>query len=233
MADILGSEKKAVLFASQVLNVKGGIIPITDKNVDLVAEYEDGSVLVEEANIDEPDSRHDKTSKITNLRIQPKAQLLKQARQTILDSDFIIIGPGDLYTSILANFVIEGAKEAMQSSQAHLIYVTNLMNKYGQTYDYSYQNYLNEINKYAGRFPDTVLINNREIPKNILDTYKNKENSLPVKDELNEQIEANIIRTDLLSNTVYKQSSCDSVKRSLIRHDPQKLAQSLNKIINQ
>ncbi len=233
MADILGSEKEAVLFASNVLNVKGDIIPITNKNVDLVAEYEDGTVLVEEANIDEPDSRHDKTSKITDLRIQPKAELLKQARETILDSDFIILGPGDLYTSLLANFVVEGAKEAMRKSQAHLIYVTNLMNKYGQTYNYSYQNYLDEIKKYAGRSPDTVLINNREIPQDILNTYKNKENSLPVRDELTDQTEVNIIRTDLLSDTIYKQSSCDNVKRSLIRHDPQKLARNLHKIISQ
>jgi len=230
MTDILGDEDKAIRHASQVLNIKGEVIPIAHGDIDLVAEYADGSVQVGEASIDEPNKKHDKTQRITSLRIQPKTEISPKALSAIKKADIIITGPGDLYSSIIANFVIEGAKSAMQKSKAKFIYITNIMSKFGQTHNMSTKEHIEEITRYSGKTPDYILLNNRKLPPAALPQYS-KEHALPIVDDLQKTSEYKIIKADLLSPVIVKQKKQDVVQRSLIRHDIQKLAKSLYKII--
>lgn len=230
MTDILGNEDLAIYQASRVLNIKGEVIPIAHGDIDLVAEYADGSVQVGEANIDKPNKKHDNTQRITNLRIQPKTKISQKALDAITKADVIITGPGDLYSSIIANFVIDGTKDAMQNSKAKFIYIINIMSKFGQTHNMSAQEHIEEIIKYSGKTPDYVLIHNRKLPPTALPHYS-KQHAIPVINDLGKNTEYKIVQTDLLSSVMVEQKQQDVVQRSLIRHDIQKLAKSLYKII--
>ncbi|MCD8484649.1 YvcK family protein [Candidatus Woesebacteria bacterium] len=97
ITDIVGSQKQAIEEAKKLLQVKGNILPISYDDVRLVAKYEDGSEIRGEHSIDEPDDAHDGTMKIVDLRTEPEATLSEDARQAILEADFVIFGPGDLY----------------------------------------------------------------------------------------------------------------------------------------
>lgn len=79
LTDILGSEAKAITAAGKILRINGEVIMVSTDNVDLVAEYDDGSVLVGEAHIDEPDKRHNSNAKIKSLRIQPITKVSEKA----------------------------------------------------------------------------------------------------------------------------------------------------------
>ncbi|MCD8506907.1 YvcK family protein [Candidatus Woesebacteria bacterium] len=137
ITDIVGSQKQAIEEAKKLLQVKGNILPISYDDVRLVAKYEDGSEIRGEHSIDEPDDAHDGTMKIVDLRTEPEATLSEDARQAILEADFVIFGPGDFYTNTVANFVVKGVPEALHESTAKKMFFTNLMTKYGETYGYS------------------------------------------------------------------------------------------------
>ncbi|MBN1915457.1 YvcK family protein [Candidatus Dojkabacteria bacterium] len=232
LTEILGSEEKAISAASKILRVQGEVIMVANDNVDLVAEYEDGSVLVGEAHIDEPDSKHDSTTRITSLRIQPNTKVSNKARCAILNADYIIMGPGDLYSSLLSNIVVPGVSEAINESKAEFVYITNLMTKCGQTYGFTIKDHVSEIIKYLGKYPDYILVNSTKLPEDVLDVYVD-EKAFPVKDDLSVSgIRSKIIRKDLLSSYLVERQENDRVRRSLIRHDSHKLAKAIYEIMN-
>ncbi|OGC45880.1 hypothetical protein A2V49_04175 [candidate division WWE3 bacterium RBG_19FT_COMBO_34_6] len=230
LSDILGNEEKAFEYASKILRVKGKVVPITNKDITLIAEYENGEIIIGETHIDEPHSKHDGTQKIKLLRGQPKATISKKAKDAIKEADLIVVGPGDLYTSILANFVVSGVSQAVKDSKAKFVHVVNLMNRYGHTHNFKASDYIDEITRYVGRLPDFVLINNSKLPRNILKRYE-EEKGYPVKDNLTSKSKFKIIRKNLLAPECIKKVSGDAVRRSLIRHDSDKLAKEIEKIL--
>lgn len=230
MADIIGSYDKAIEYTSKILNVKGKVLPITSEPVDLHAKYEDGSELVEEANIDEPPKSHDGKLKIEKLWVKPNIPIAKKTSRAILKADYIVLGPGDLYTSIFPNLVVRGTKTSIQKSDVKIIYIENLMTKYGQTWGFTAKDHIEEVKKYLGQYPDYVLVNSEKLPRRILTDYE-KEHDFPVEDDLEENNNYEIIREDILVPKKIEKVSGDLVRRSLLRHDPNKLAWEIVKII--
>lgn len=227
LTDIFGSEEKAIEYASRILRVRGKVLPVTNTDVALVAEYENGEVIEGETHIDEPGEHHDGKKRIKRLSINPSANITDNVKNKIAHADLIVLGPGDLYTSVLANIVVGGMAEAVQNTHAKLCYVVNLMTKYGQTYGFTAQEHVDELEKYIGRRPDIVLMNSEPLPDDILAVYE-KEHDFPVRDDLRGDIQ--VIRKNFLVPQEVKRASGDVLKRSLIRHDGSKLAEAIMSI---
>jgi uncharacterized cofD-like protein len=232
LGDILGSYEKAIQYASLILRVKGQVLPITSQPVTLVAEYEDGSVQYGEAAIDDPPKSHDGKMKIKKLWVEPEVVISKKTSLEILQADYIILGPGDLYTSLLANIVVNGTATSLKKSKAKIIFVVNLVTKYGQTHDFTAKDFIEEMAKYIDRYPDFVLMYSDEFPKRILKKYEG-EKAYPVKDDLKSFKKSEVIHAKLLAQEEIKKPSGDVLKRSLLRHDPDKLAWEIVKIIKE
>ena len=147
-----------------------------------------------------------------------------------MDADAIVVGPGDLYTSTLAALVVPGVKDALAKSRAHIIQVMNLMTKYGQTHGFTAREHAQEIARYIGRFPDTVLVNKRELPEEMLTRYRTQR-EFPVTDDLSPHDGYQIVRDDFLAQEEVKKSSGDLLKRSLLRHDSAKLAHTITGLL--
>lgn len=229
LTDILGSEESALEYASKILRVKGRVLPVTTEDVCLMASYSDGSVLQGETYIDEPPLEHDNSQKITDLWLEPEAVCTPQVTQTLLTADLIILGPGDLYTSILANVIVKGVSQAIRKSSAKIAYIVNLMTKFGQTTGFTAKDHVDELAKYVGRYPDLVVVNDSPFPKEVLDLYAEEE-EFPVVDNLqNDSYE--VLREDIVADQLSEKSSSDKLKRSLIRHDSDKLAWELMKYL--
>ncbi len=224
LTDLSGSEAKALEIAARIFRLHGTILPITKTNIDLVATYEDGKTVIGEHEIDEP--KHQGGKRIVKLTTKPRAKIYPPAQKAIEQAGLVVLGPGDLYTSILPNLVIEGIKKAFNRSKAKIVYVVNLMTRYSQTHNFTAQDHLNEIERYLDQKVDFVLINNHRIPNNILKLYQ-KEKGIPVKDDLVTQAHCKVIRKDLLAPTVIIKPKGDLLKRSYLRHNSAKLAQAL------
>ena len=129
-----GSLPKAIKISQKLLKTKGDILPVTLDKSTLFAKLADGTVVESEAKIDELGQDWKlPVKKIAKCWISPKSLATKEALQAINNADFIIVGPGDLHTSILPNFLVDGVAEAVVKSRAKKVYVVNLMTKRGHT----------------------------------------------------------------------------------------------------
>ncbi len=228
LRDILGSEAEAIAAASHILKVSGRVIPVTVDDTQLVAEYDDGLVIVGENEIEESLQTRNE-SRIVSLSLLPKATITSEARQAIIDADLLVFGPGDLYTSILANCIVGGFIEAVQQSRAKIVYVCNLMSKRGQTVGMHAAEHVAEISKHIGRAPDVALVNTVTFQTDLLDKYA-KEGDHPILNNCVGDV-CTIQALPLASQEEVVLSTGDIVKRSLIRHDSDFLAETLVSLI--
>ncbi len=229
LTDILGSQKEAIAQTGKILRINGNVIPVTYTNSHLFAEYENGMVLNEEHFIDEP--KHDGTLKINKVYLEPNAVANRDALAAIEQADYILVGPGDLFTSILPNILVDGISEAVKNSKAKKIYILNLMTKYGQTLNFSAQDHLDVLESYLmnGKI-DFAVINSSVFPAEVLKLYEDMK-EFPVEDDLVETNQLQVVRANILSSEKSKKSNSDTMKRSLIRHNPEKLAAEIMKIV--
>lgn len=234
MADIMGSQKKGIEETCRLLQVEGEIIPISYDDVRLVAQYENGLTVTGEHQIDEP--QHDGSLKIKKLSTKPKASLNSEAKKALLEADLIIMGPGDFYTNTVANLVVEGVTETLEKTKAKIAFITNLMTTYGETYNYSQLDFFEDLSHYLPlKLIDYILINNNlNYPQSALELYQ-EERAKPVKDDLKSSSihdQVKIIRTDLLSRVITEKKAGDKLKRSIIRHDSKRLAQTIMTLLD-
>lgn len=215
-----GSFHKAVTTAAQLLNVKGRVLPVTLSNVRLQAELENGEIISGETNIDIP--KHNPDLKIKKIFIQPAAQPNRDALKAIQAANLIIIGPGDLYTSVVPNFLVSGIAQAVRRSRARKIYICNLMTKWGETNAFSAIDFIKTVENYLGQgVIDYMLFNSKKPGLARLKRYA-EEKCRPVilspdyKDHL---VKAEVVKADLLA------------RRGLIRHDTKRLARQILNLV--
>lgn len=173
LSELKGDFASAVREASQVLNVMGEVLPVTLDNVRLYAKLVDGKIVKGETNIDIPRTSVRARAKIKKIWLLPKARINPDARQAILAADLIVIGPGDLYTSLIPNLLVGGVPEAIKKSRAKKVFVCNLMTKYGETQGFRAKDFVSEIEKYLGKAVlNCAIFNNKKPAAAILVKYK-------------------------------------------------------------
>lgn len=227
LSDILGSQAEAIRQTRKVLRIRGTVIPVSYTDTNLVAQYEDGHIATEEHLIDEPP--HDGKLRITRVYLEPPAEANPQALDAIRRADMIVLGPGDLYTSLIPNLLVGGIAEAMKQCSAKKVFVMNLMTKWGQTYNFSATDHIHVLESYLGRSLDTVIVNSGRLAKPALAAYA-KQHELPVVDDVGDA-HYNVIRSRVASSGMTKKIKSDTLVRSLIRHDSARLARALVSIL--
>ena len=225
-----GDYEKAIDMMSEMFDVQGRVIPVTLEDVHLAARFEDGTVVHGEKNIDVSDKNdfkreHNIDQNIVDAWLEwDEGNLNPRAREAILNADYIIIGPGDLYTSIVPNLLSKGMREALDMTPGKIIYVCNAMTKRGETTNMEVIDFADTIEKYIdpGKL-DYVIANNTQIPEEIVTKYKLEENKKPLKVKDISQFAwkgYKMIERDLVSTT-----------SDYVRHDPEKLLKTIEDII--
>ncbi len=209
---LTGSFENAVKEACRILGVEGEVLPVTLVNTRLAAELEDGTIIRGESNIDIP--KHDGRLKVKRVWLDPKAKINARVRETLAAADMIVIGPGDLYTSIVPNLLVEGVRDSIQKSKAKKVYVVNLMTKWGETNGFKVVDFVAAVEKYLGKgILDYALINTKR-PSTERMRYYEKESAEFV--EAGEFLKKPVpVFGDFLR------------KKGFVRHDPERLAQTL------
>lgn len=226
LQDMTGSTPEALKVAAKIFHLRGVVLPITIDKADLKVTYEDGSEAIGEDVLDDMDLGGKTISKLESTQT---CHIYQESREAIIKSDYIIIGPGDIYGSILPNFIVTGAREAMMQTKAKIIYIVNLMTRYTQTHNLSAKEHVDLIEKYIGRKPDYVIVNNGPINPEIESTYA-KQKEYPVVDDLSDD-SYQIVRESLASSITVEKQPGDKLARSLMRHDQEKLTKTLLNII--
>ncbi len=217
LARITGSWQEALREAVTILNVKGEVIPVTLQQTRLNAELENGALIEGETNIDIP--KHDPNLRIKRVFLDPLVEANEDAIRAIKEADFVILGPGDLFTSILPNLLVDGIVSALHETKAKLIYITNIMTKYGETNQFKASDFVNEIENYLGQnILDYVVVNVEEMGGKILDRYKDENVEYVDFDKENFDSRFETITGKFLRSGQF------------LRHDQKKLAKKLNEL---
>lgn len=213
-----GSFEKAICEASKILAIKGKVLPVTLKATHLVAELENGSIIKGETNIDVPN--HDGRLKIKKVWLMPAVKINPRVQKAILGADAVIIGPGDLYTSIIPNLLVDGVKEALSKTKATVIYFVNLMTKFGETNDFAASDFLKAMENYVGKgVIDYVAINKtKPTPMRIRPYVREKAEWVNIDLENFDKKPVPIV-TDLIRS------------RGMVRHDPEKVAKLVKMLV--
>jgi len=227
---ITNSNQEAVDRASDILQTSGRVIPITFDKSCLCAKYEDGSVVEGESNIEKIVKRK---TRITKVYLKPSALMNLEAKRCLERANYIIFGPGDLYTSIIPNLLVEGIRETMKYLKVKKIFITNLVTKPGQTEGFKVSTFVDELEKYLGEGSlDYIIVNSSKPKEELISLYRKIDRATPIEDDMGHRYRnAKVIKANVLSNVRYVKSSSDKLKRSLIRHDSDKLARVLYEII--
>ncbi|MDJ0536392.1 MAG: YvcK family protein [Xenococcaceae cyanobacterium MO_207.B15] len=215
MSEITGDLEQAIAASSQVLAVRGKVLPATLSDVSLWAELEDGRLIQGESNIPEAQGR------IRNIGCVPaNPPALPAAITAIKEAEYIIIGPGSLYTSIIPNFLVPEIRQAIASSTAPRIYVCNIMTQPGETEGYTVGDHIKAMDHISQqKLFDAVLVHRKSPSSKSLQRYA-QDNSHPVYVD-REEI-AKLGRRVVLANVMEEDQDI-----GFVRHDPYKLARVL------
>jgi len=214
----LGSFEKAIEEAGRILNIKGSVIPSTLESVRLMAELETGKIISGETNIDVPE--HDGNLKIEKLWLEPLCKANPKAIDAIMEADAIVIGPGDLFSSIIPNFLVEGIAEACQRSKAKKIYVCNIMTKFGETTHFTAKNFVDTLEKYLKGGIEYMVVNTKiPLPERIAKYEKEKAEFVRYSPEDFNKASFKVVEQDLLR------------REGLIRHDSEVLSEVIMNIL--
>ena len=149
MTGVTASFDEALLESSRVLAVHGRIVPATMANLRLSVKLKGGEVIRGESNVAEAQGG------IERLMIDPpSAAAHSTAVEALREAQLIVIGPGSLYTSILPNLMVKGISEAIRTSSATKIYISNIATQRGETEGYSVSDHHSALTKHT--FPDIV-----------------------------------------------------------------------------
>lgn len=189
LSDIEGNIAKGIKVCSKILNLKGNVYPISLDDAHLYGETENGTKLYGQNHVSYPIT-HEKLGK---LWIEPESFIYTEAAKAIREADLIVLCPGDLYGSLVCNFLFKGFQEALKESKAKIVYVCNLVTKQG-SYGFKVSDFVKEVEKYLGKKIDKIICNTKKPTQNIVDKYL-EEDSYFVEPDLEGD---NIIKRDLL-----------------------------------
>lgn len=209
-SEITGNLSDGIEALSKVMNLKGKVVPLTEDNVTLMAEMENGEIVEGEHHITQ------RKSKIKKVYYKDEAVATKEVLSAIKEADLILFSMGSLYTSIIPNILIDSVVKEMENSKAKIMYVCNLMTQPGETDNFTVSDHINVLNQYLNtRKVDVVLVNTGEIDEQMIEFYETQEQKDPViydKENL-EKYDIEVISDDFTYIT----------ENNLLRHDNIKL----------
>lgn len=214
MSDITGDLEQGIAASSKVLAIQGRVLPATLCHVDLWAEMADGRTIRGESRITEADGQ---IVKIGCIPENPPA--LPAVIKAIEDADFIIIGPGSLYTSVIPNLLVPEIAKAIDRSKVPCVYICNIMTQPGETTGYHVSDHIKAIDHACSKkLFDAVLVEKNHPSPRSTERYR-QENATYV-DIDSEEIQR--LRRQIVPVNVMEED-----EQGYLRHNSRKLARAL------
>lgn len=226
--DITWDFQKATDAMCDMFDARWQVIPVTLEDVHLWVRFADGVEVIGEKNIDISDTNpwertHNPDETIIDaFLVWWEWKLNPRVQEAIENADFIIIWPGDLYTSIVPNLLSKGMREVIQNSRWKKVFMCNIMTKRGETTNMEVIDFVNVIEKYIWEnILDFVVVNNGFIHDQIVQKYRDEEGKKPVK----------LKDSSVFEGKKYQIVEADVVDdMDVVRHSPTKTIVALEQI---
>lgn len=208
LKEITGNLSEGIEVLSKVFNLKGKVLPLTEDNAVLMAKMEDGSIVEGEHLITAT------PKKIKDVFYKSKMEVTPGVIDSIMSADAIILSMGSIYTSIIPNLINNSLIEAIDKSNAKIMYACNMVTQPGETDNFKVSDHVNLLNRYLGNKKiEYVFANNKEINEDILKKYQTTEQKDKVILDRDNLKDINLIENDYFV-----------LVDNIVRHDSAKLA---------
>jgi uncharacterized cofD-like protein len=214
-----GNLLTAIEKTQELLDTAGTVLPVTLAHSTLCAELENGAKICGETEIDTRGLK-DRGSlpPIRRIFLEEPAPACEEALDAIRRADVIILGPGDLYTSILPNLLVDGVTEAIAASRAEKIYVCNLMTKHGETDGYRASDFIGQVHHYLNSQVNRVILHDGSFPERVASAYAA---------QAQHPVEADVERVQQLVPQVIVEPVLAVHRSNYVRHDPDRLLHAI------
>lgn len=210
LAQRLGDFGRAVAAAEELLGVRGRVLPASAEPVELVARLEDGRLVRGETSIARAQGR------VEEVRLARPADAPAEAVEAILGADLVVLGPGSLYSSVLASLLARGIPEALRATSATRVLAVNLFTQPGETDGYGAADHVRAVLRHLGDVVDVALVHRPPVPASVAEAYAARGSS-PVA----------VDRAEIEALGVVPYVADLLAPGDLGRHHPQKLARAL------
>jgi len=215
----LKSHRKAMAIVTEFMELgKNRALPMITDKTQIFAELGNGQILEGEREI-ELSENHDKNLNIKKIFQKRETKLFPESKKAILAADLILIGPGDLYSSIAPCFLAKDAAAVFKKAKGKKILISNTIARKGETHGFSIKKFASEVEKYMGSPLDYVLFHNKPIGKTLLANYRKKH------PEIGDLL---AVDSDLPKN---KFIGADILKKNEFAYDPKKVITAIFKLI--
>lgn len=227
---IHGGFLPAVDVAMHLLNIRGKVIPVTGSDVRIHVELMNGAVISGEDNINNSDLEK---RGVKRMFYDSRVRANPAATSSLNEADLIVIGPGNLYGSVLPNLLVPGIANAIKKAKANVVLNANITNKKGHTRGFEVDDYVNAIERYIGRGRINYVVFNTKLPaKKLIEKYERQEGKnmlVSFNPHKNPFRKYRLVRGEFIENgNGAEKHAADSFARkgtrSFIRHDGEKLA---------
>ncbi len=214
LAQQLGDFGAAVRAAGELLGVRGRVLPATDRCVELVATLDDGRVIRGESAIAAA------RGTVGRLSLEGPAPAPAAALEALSRADAVVLGPGSLYSSVIASLLVDGLADALAGCRGLRVLVMNLFTQPGETDGYGAVDHIRAIERHVGRIVDAALVHGRPLPVRLVESYA-AQGSHPVRVERSalESMGLLVAEAELLADG------------ETARHDPDRLATALLELL--
>jgi len=219
VTELAGDFRLAVEEMNKLLAIRGRVLPVTTEAVTIAGMDSKGNRYRGELEV----TLHGRELKEVFLE-PPDAKPLNEVVEAIRDAEAIVLGPGSLFTSILPNLLVPGVSEAIRQAGVPRIYVANVMTQPGETDGFTVYDHVRWIKDVLGQYPDIVLVNETEVPGEILRRYR-ETGSEPVL--INEREEIRLTRARV---QVIRGDFLEITPAGLVRHQTQRVSEAIMKV---
>lgn len=221
MQDISKDFTEAIANSNEIFNIIGRVLPITNDEMRISAELENGMIIEEKNEIKKV--VYDKITRINRVFISPpNCRATPEVVQAIKEADCIVLGPGSLYTNVIPNLLVNGVYKAMKESKAIKVYISNIMTEPGQTDNYTLADHIKAIIEHTGKnVIDYCIYDTGEIIPEYIKRYNLKGSELVVQDV----VKARNLGVKLLQRDL----AC--IENGYIRHNPDLVAKAISELI--
>ncbi|XKT75167.1 MAG: uridine diphosphate-N-acetylglucosamine-binding protein YvcK [Patescibacteria group bacterium UBA2103] len=203
---------------SKLLSIKGRVFPVSVDDAHLRATFTDGSKVTGEAVIDAAEFGGDVA--IQSICLTPEAHIYEGAARAIKEAEYIIFGPGDLYTSIIPNTLVKGFVDALKESNAKIIFITNIMSKWGETHGMAAHDHIRALLSYIEKdMIDAVFINEGSLKDDVLVRYKEQHKEMVLFDKKEvEKFAKHIVVSNFMSDADVARHNSEKVAKAVVTY---------------
>ncbi|NLW51007.1 MAG: uridine diphosphate-N-acetylglucosamine-binding protein YvcK [Candidatus Brocadiaceae bacterium] len=225
MSDLEGSFEQGIRELSRLLNIRGRVLTPTLEDCQLCAELTDGTVVQGEANVHSP--HHAPVRRV--LLKPPAPAACQEAIEEIQEADIVVLGPGSLLTSVVANLLVPGVRDALARTKATRIYVGNIVTQPGQTDGLNARAHLQTFLGYvdAGSV-DVALFNDHCPDQEVLARYRAEGAEMVLADDDLHTLGVPVVTDNLVEDLDGRRVLWE--KKDLLRHHPDRLANAICRI---